>query len=106
MHPLRNLSARPELIVDDINVRIGDPSSRTAVGKAAPLGRGRVVSALPIAGGPLGGGPHLLRPPEAVRDNGGSQLGDPAGNVIGMGPIRVHRMLTARWTQDTRRIGG
>jgi hypothetical protein len=106
MRPLRNLSARPELIVDDFNVRVGDPSSRTAVGKPGPLGRGRIVSALPIAGGPLGGGPHLLRPPEVLRDNNGFLLTDGDRNVIGMGPLRVHRMVTARWTEDTRRIAG
>lgn len=41
-----------------------------------------------------------------TKDDNGSYLADPAGNVIGKDRIVVHRMLAARWVEDTRRLAG
>jgi hypothetical protein len=40
-----------------------------------------------------------------VRDAGSSFLADPDGALIGEPAVWVNRMLTARWTEDTRRLG-
>jgi len=53
---------------------------------------------------PLDPGPALLSPSTAVHDHGSSFLADPDGNVIGEPAVWVGRMLTARWTEDTRRF--
>ena len=90
------LSARPELVVDGQRA-LRDPAW-AQIGIPGPLGRQRIVSALPTnkAGGPVQiSGDVLLH------------LGDADGNVIGQ-PQRVwvHRLLYARWTEDTRRLAG
>jgi hypothetical protein len=54
---------------------------------------------------PLNPGPALLSPPTFVRDPGSSYLADPDGALIGEAAVWVNRMLTARWTEDTRRLG-
>jgi hypothetical protein len=53
---------------------------------------------------PLDPGPALLSPPTVVRDPGSAFLADPDGNLIGEAAVWVGRMLTARWTEDTRRF--
>ena len=54
---------------------------------------------------PLDPGPALLSPPTVVHDNGSVYLADPEGALIGEPALWVDRMLTARWTEDTRRLG-
>lgn len=100
---LRNLSARPELIVDDHAHAVGSNSTTPAqVGIPGPLGRGRIVAALPTnkAGGPL-----QLVAARVLHDHTLCYLADPDGNLIGdRDAVWVHRMAYARWTQDTRRL--
>ena len=99
---LRNLSPRPSTIVDNRSKLFPDPSTGTVVGTDGPLGRERIVYALP-----LGGGPVAIVQPVALADGGGGQIADPDGNLIGeVSRVIVHRMLSARWTEDTRRLAG
>lgn len=98
MVQLRPLSSRPELVVGDDAARIED-SGKTQLGVAgSPVWRERVLYALPLNG--QGAGPVLLKRASVLQ---GSLVGDPSNNVIGVdGPVWVHRMLYARWTEDTR----
>jgi hypothetical protein len=86
-------------VVDPAAFGVVDPTG-TFVGRDNPLGRERVMSALP-----LDPGPALLSPPTVVRDPGSAYLADPEGALIGDPAVWVQRMLTARWTEDTRRLG-
>ena len=96
MKVLRNLSARPTLLREAAFVL--DPSG-DFVGREGPFGRNRVIFALPMA-------PVEIRPRLVVHDGDGAYLSDPDGTLIGMDRIIVHRMLSARWTEDTRRLSG
>lgn len=86
------------MVVDPAAFGVVDPA-RSFVGRPGPLGRERVLFALP-----LDPGPALLSPPTVVRDPGASYLADPDGALIGEAAVWVERMLTARWTEDTRRF--
>lgn len=96
---LRGPSPRPSVVVDPAAFGVVDPT-RTFVGLPGPFGRERVMSALP-----LDPGPALLSPPTVVHDAGSNFLADPDDNLIGEPAVWVSRMLTARWTEDTRRLG-
>ena len=96
---LRHPSDRPSIIVDPAAFDVGIRPPPSIVGRPGPFGRERVMSALP-----LDPGPALLSPSTAVHDHGSSFLADPDGNVIGEPAVWVGRMLTARWTEDTRRF--
>jgi hypothetical protein len=96
---LRHPSPRPSVVVDPAAFGVVDPAANF-LGRPGPLGRERVLSALPLEPGPA-----LLSPPTAVHDAGSAFLADPDGALIGEGPVWVGRMLTARWTEDTRRLG-
>lgn len=93
-------SSRPTVVVDPVAFGVADPT-RIRVGRPAPLGRERVLFALP-----LDPGPALLRAPTVLRDRGPAFLADPQGNLVGVAAVWVSRMLTARWTEDTRRLAG
>jgi hypothetical protein len=45
-----------------------------------------------------------LAPALTIHDNQVFYLADPHGNLIGEPAVWVHRMLQARWVQDTRRL--
>lgn len=96
-----NLSARPEIIVDDRGVRLRDRDGNY-VGMPGPFGRERVIAALRTN---KTRGPVALAAPELLV-GGGCYLGDPDGNLIGIPGVWVHRMLDARWVEDTRRLAG
>jgi hypothetical protein len=98
MEHLRHPSPRPSVVVDPAAYGVGFPPGQV-VGRPGPFGRERVMSALP-----LDPGPALLSPPTVVRDPGAAYLADPDGNLIGEAAVWVGRMLTARWTEDTRRF--
>ena len=102
MRPLRGLSERPELLVDHRGMPIGDVTNRSTVGVPSPLGNERLVFAIPLNEAQTG--PIQIAPHEALRDNGGYYIADPGGNLIGVEGLWVHRMVYARWTQDTRRL--
>jgi hypothetical protein len=99
---LRTLSARPEILVDDQRFRTVDPVDHGRVGIPGPLGRERIVTAIPLNPGRTG--PVQLAAAITVHDSQVFYLGDPDGNLIGEPAVWVHRMLPARWTQDTRRL--
>ncbi|HEY4808584.1 MAG TPA: hypothetical protein VIH81_12695 [Roseiarcus sp.] len=99
MQHLRHPSPRPSVVVDPAAFGVGVPPGQV-IGRPGPFGRERVMSALP-----LNPGPALLSPPTFVRDPGSSYLADPDGALIGEAAVWVNRMLTARWTEDTRRLG-
>lgn len=98
-YPLQHLSRRPELVVDTWAFALVDPVTKTYVGRAAPFGRQRIVSALPLKDGP-----QLILPDRMVNDTWGFALSDLSGNILGKPAVVVHRMLRARWTEDTRRV--
>jgi hypothetical protein len=102
MQTLRNLSARPEIVVDNQGFRLIDASDGSSVGRTGPFGRQRIVTALPTNESETG--PVQLTANIAVHDPQLFYLADPDGNLIGRPAIWVHRMLSARWTQDTRRL--
>ena len=89
------LRDRPELVVSDRPDSVADPSTSTRVGFSGPLGRRRVLFALPLENGPV-----QLVAPVVIH------VADPSGTLIGKPGVRVSRMLTARWTEDTRRLSG
>lgn len=99
MEHLRGPSARPAVVVDPAAFGVAAPDS-TRVGLPGPFGRERVLFALP-----LDPGPALVSPPSVVRDAGLAFLADPDGNLVGAPGVWVSRMLTARSTVDTRRLG-
>jgi hypothetical protein len=99
MEHLRHPSPRPTVTVDPAAYGVVDPTGGF-VGLPGPFGRERVMSALP-----LDPGPALLSPPTVIHDGGSSFLADPDDNLIGEPAVWVSRMLTARWTEDTRRLG-
>lgn len=85
--------------MDKTAARVGNDSDR--LGLSGPFGRERIVTALPLN---KAGGARLIVAPVMLHDAGLGYLGDPDGNVIGEPGVWVHRMATARWTQDTRRL--
>lgn len=98
MEHLRHPSSRPAVVVDPAAFGVVD-STGQFVGRQGPFGRERVLFALP-----LDPGPALLSPPVVVHDPGSSFLADPDGALIGVEAAWVSRMLSARWTEDTRRF--
>jgi hypothetical protein len=97
MEHLRHPSSRPAVVVDPAAYGVLDPLTPAIVGRPGPFER--VMSALPLDPGPC-----LLSPPTVVRDPGSAFLADPDGALIGEAAVWVGRMLTARWTEDTRRF--
>ena len=97
---LRHPSLRPSVVVDPAAFGIVAPDS-SLVGCPAPLGRERVLFALPLEPGP-----SLLSPPTVLRDPGSAYVADPQGALIGTPAVWVSRMQTARWVEDTRRLAG
>lgn len=75
------------------------PTTRSEVGRARPLGRGRMLYALP-----LNPGPALLSPPTVFVDPQGAILADPKGNAVGRSGLYVSRFLTATTVEDTRSL--
>lgn len=103
MKQLRNLSARPTLLVDDHGRRVvdDDPTLPGSVGIPGPFGRERIVTALPTN---KSYGPRQLTAAVIVHDAGLCYLADPDGNAIGEPAVIVHRMLAAAPTAVTRRF--
>lgn len=91
-------TARPELVVGAISESVVDPlGNRLAF--AGPLGRDRVLMALPLKEGP-----KLIQPARVLKDSA-TYVIDPDGNLIGESdPVWVQRLLPATVTLDTRRL--
>jgi hypothetical protein len=94
---LRAPSPRPEVLLDQRSGAVQDPASLTQIGRQGPFGRERCLFALPMPVQELSRGVLL-------KDQDGAMVADAAGTVIGLPRVYVHRMLTARWTEDTRRF--
>ena len=94
---LRHPSDRPSVVVAPAAFVAVDPTTGSIVGRPGPLGRERSLFALP-----LDPGPALLSPATVIRN--AAYIADPAGALIGVDSVWVSRMLTARWTEDTRRL--
>ena len=97
---LRHPSLRPSVVVDPAAFGIVTPDS-SALGRPGPFGRERCLYALPLEPGPA-----LLSPPVVLHDPGFAYVADPQGALIGTPAVWVSRMQTARWVEDTRRLGG
>lgn len=98
------VSLRPTLTVDPNAGRVAEPvTARTYPGMPGTFGQIRMVTALPTNGD----GPVMVREPLVLGDLL-SYLGDPTdGSFVGEhGPLYIQRLLTARWTENTRRLGG
>ena len=101
MRPLRNLSWRPEILVDHHGARLQDPTDGSQVGIAGPLGRERVVFALPLNQT----GPVQIAPHEWLRDEDSSQVADTSSAIVGRSAgLWISRLVYAYWTEDTRRL--
>lgn len=98
MKHLRDPSARVGLLVDPAVFGIGRNGEQ--IGRPGPLGRERIVAALPLDPGPV-----QIDPPLIMQDSSGFYLIDPEGYLVGQPALRVQRMLVARATLDTRRLG-
>ena len=99
---LRKLSPRPTLVVDNRQWRLVDATG-SDIGISGPLGRARCVYALPTDGGPDRHAWFMVRPPYLFADPHGNLVGVSADVLLGRDVIWVARMMTARWTEDTRR---
>lgn len=102
MKPLRDLSARPELVVGPAsNPLVDSGTPQEQIGIPGPVGRERCVYALPTGGV----GAQQFAADTALRDQASTQVVDPAGNVVGEPTaVWIPRLLTARWTEDSRRL--
>lgn len=110
----KTTSLRPEFLVSTdpqrvVDAQTGAPSTdvtqmQATIGVygAGAFGRGRMLTALPTNGS----GPVMVWPPMVIASPL-SYLVDPDGYFVGERAAGfVHRLLTARWVEDTRRLGG
>lgn len=98
------VTSRPTLTVDENAGRVAEPvTDRTYPGIPGAFGYFRIVTCLPTNGA----GPVMVMEPLVLGD-GQSYLGDPTdATFVGEhGPQYIHRLLSARWTENTRRLGG
>jgi hypothetical protein len=97
------ITARPTVTVDARAVRLREPDPNPSFpGTQGPFGRARVVTALPTNGD----GPVLITKAGIVADPH-SYVVDSDGNFVGSNSaLYIHRFITARWVEDTRRLGG
>jgi hypothetical protein len=101
----KGVSPRPLVTRDPWGFNIKDPTTGEVLGRAGPFGRRRLMSALRL--GEWNSEWHSLRHPMVVVDPWRFAITDPTtGEQLGLAPIFVQRMLTARWTEDTRHWGG
>ena len=95
-------NSRSTVLVDPRAFGVVDPSTNFIGEAQQPIGRSRLLYALP-----LDPGPALLSPATVVRDGSLAYLVDPAVAMIGeSGPLWISRMMTALPTEDTRGMGG
>lgn len=99
MAKLRDVSARPELVVGAPNQPRLEALDKSQIGIPGPVWRERVLYALPLNAS----GPVQIANVSAVQGDS-ALVADPDGNVIAPpnGAVYVHRMLYARWTENTR----
>jgi hypothetical protein len=77
------------------------------IGIDGPYGRERVVYALPFGAHGNDRVPGFqYAAPKLFVDSYGNYLADPNGTIIGIDGLWIPRLLVARWTEDTRRLGG
>lgn len=104
------ITARPTVTVDARAGRVRDPDTpiHGYPGTPGPFGgldtatRARVVTALPTNND----GPVLVTKAGIVADPR-AYIVDVDGNFVGTNSaFYIHRLITARWVEDTRRLGG
>jgi hypothetical protein len=88
------------IIVDSTGHAVADPQTNI-VAQPQPIGRQRLVWALP-----LNPGPRLVSAGSAVAAPSGAVLSSPAAEVVGAGWVIISRLLIAVPTEDTRSLGG
>jgi hypothetical protein len=96
------ITARPTVTVDARAGRVREPVIATFPGTPAAFGRARVVTALPTNGD----GPVLAQRPTVVVDPSAYVVDTSGSFPGGNSAVWIHRLLTARWVEDTRRLGG
>ena len=106
---LSSISQRPTYVVDERGRRVVDeakpfpalPDQKT-IGMMLALGGFRMVTALPTnESGPVAVAPAV------VFGSALAYLADVDGNLVGEhGAQFIHRMVSARWVENTRRLGG
>jgi hypothetical protein len=87
---------RPEVLVGGA-LPVADPTDGSVVGRPGPFGRDRVVSALPLMGGPA-----VLSAAATLVDAHGRFVADPDGDLVGTAAIVIGRLLSAGVVSDTR----
>lgn len=101
MKRLRDVSARPELIVGVPGAaRVVDPTDKSKVGLSGPFGRERCLYALPLGGV----GAQQFAASRLLADTLGALVADPDSFTIGTYGVWISRLLTARSSEDTRRL--
>lgn len=106
---LSTVSGRNTLVLDERGRRVVDEAkpfpalpNQGSIGLALAFGGFRLVTALPTNDS----GPVQVSPP-VVFGNALAYLGDIDGNFVGEhGAQFIHRMVSARWVENTRRLGG
>ena len=96
-----NANSRPSILVDDNANSVADPQNFILSSNIQPLGRGRMLWALPFNGGPA-----LLQAAEVMGAGGPSAVLAQNATAFGWEPIWVSRLLTAVPTENTREMGG
>jgi hypothetical protein len=105
---LRPLSPRPELLTDSQTGQLVDPAGNFVAApprppepaNQPPLGRARIVSALPSRTATA----VKLETEKVIADSQSAYLVDPDGNMIGKPGLWVMRMVSAGKVEDTRRL--
>lgn len=99
----KSITARPTLTVDQNAVRVigVEKPNPSYPGLPGPFGRQRIVTCLPTNGD----GPVQVVPAVVFAD-ATAYLVDIDGNFVGSEPLFIHRLVSARWVEDTRRLGG
>ena len=96
----RSLSPRPLAVVDFHHNLI-------EVGKPGPLGRERVIFALPFNTHGNDSIPGFQYPaPQTTVDFHHNFVAEPDATIVGRAGTWIPRLLVALWTEDTRRLAG
>jgi hypothetical protein len=98
MTNLRRESLRPGLLVDPRARRVGD--NVDTVGTPGPFGRERCVYALPLNGQP----PMPIRANAMLIAPNSNFVADATDVIVGAPGLWIPRLLTAGFTEDTRRL--
>lgn len=101
MPALRKNSPRPTILISPHSHSVGN-ADPTRIGLPGPLGRERVLFALPLSETPA----QFLDAPTVVLAPRWAMLEDPTqpATVVGFDRVWVPRMIVGRKVEDTRRM--